>query len=131
DRARPGGQRFSNPAISTHNIGASRRTLQLRLHKRCVGRRHTSQRDVTMTGSGSAIIDEFRRLTPRSAELAEEARGVFPSGVTHDARYQDPYGIYVERAAGSRKWDVDGREYVDYSGGHGALLLGHNHPRVT
>ena len=28
------------------------------------------------------------------------------------------------------KWDVDGNEYVDYPGGHGALLLGHNHPAV-
>ena len=32
---------------------------------------------------------------------------------------------------GSRKWDLDGHEYVDYAGGHGALLLGHNHPAVT
>jgi hypothetical protein len=42
-----------------------------------------------------------------------------------------PYGIYVERAKGARKWDVDGSEYVDYFGGHGALLLGHNHPSVV
>jgi len=32
---------------------------------------------------------------------------------------------------GSRKWDVDGHEYVDYFGGHGALLLGHAHPAVV
>jgi len=37
----------------------------------------------------------------------------------------------VERASGSRKWDVDGNEYVDYLGGHGALILGHNHPAVV
>ena len=42
----------------------------------------------------------------------------------------EPHPIYVERAAGSRKWDVDGNEYVDYLGGHGALILGHNHPAV-
>jgi glutamate-1-semialdehyde 2,1-aminomutase len=42
----------------------------------------------------------------------------------------EPHPIYVERAAGSRKWDVDGNEYVDYLGGHGALILGHNHPVV-
>jgi glutamate-1-semialdehyde 2,1-aminomutase len=41
-----------------------------------------------------------------------------------------PYPLYVERAAGSRKWDVDGNEYVDYFGGHGALILGHCHPAV-
>lgn len=77
------------------------------------------------------LVSEFRRLTPGSARLAEEARSVFPSGVTHDSRYLEPYPIYVARAQGARKWDVDGREYVDYAGGHGALLLGHNHPEVV
>jgi glutamate-1-semialdehyde 2,1-aminomutase len=38
--------------------------------------------------------------------------------------------LYVDHARGSRKWDVDGNEYVDYFGGHGALILGHNHPVV-
>jgi glutamate-1-semialdehyde 2,1-aminomutase len=51
--------------------------------------------------------------------------------VTHDSRYLEPHPLFVERASGSRKWDVDGHEYVDYTGGHGALLLGHNHPAVV
>jgi glutamate-1-semialdehyde 2,1-aminomutase len=80
--------------------------------------------------SNSAIITAYRDKTPASASLAARALEMFPSGVTHDARYLEPYGIYVERALGSRKWDVDGNEYVDYFGGHGALLLGHNHPEV-
>jgi glutamate-1-semialdehyde 2,1-aminomutase len=79
----------------------------------------------------SPIVAEYRRRTPKSAEMARRAADIFPSGVTHDGRYLQPYGIYVDRAAGSRKWDVDGNEYVDYAGGHGALLLGHNHPQVT
>lgn len=79
----------------------------------------------------SAIEAEFRRRTPQSAELARAAREVFPSGLTHDSRHLTPYPIYVDRATGSRKWDVDGNEYVDYMGGHGSLLLGHNHPRVV
>jgi glutamate-1-semialdehyde 2,1-aminomutase len=37
----------------------------------------------------------------------------------------------VVRASGSRKWLVDGRELVDYTMGHGALLLGHAHPEVV
>jgi len=79
----------------------------------------------------SRILRLYRELTPNSARLANAARTVLPSGVTHDSRYLEPYPIFVERASGSRKWDVDGREYVDYSGGHGALLLGHNHPRMV
>lgn len=53
------------------------------------------------------------------------------NGVTHIGRYLEPHPVYIERAAGSRKWDVDGNEYVDYFGGHGALILGHNHPAVV
>ena len=51
--------------------------------------------------------------------------------MTHDSRYIEPYGLYITRAKGPRKWDVDGNCYVDYFGGHGALLLGHCHPKVV
>ncbi len=81
--------------------------------------------------SNSGIVQAYRARTPASAVLAAEARELLPSGVVHDARYLEPYGIYIARAEGSRKWDHDGNEYVDYSGGHGALLLGHNHPDVV
>src|SRR5947207_8292047 len=68
---------------------------------------------------------------PRSAELAARARRVVAGGVTHDNRYM-PFGpIYIERTQGSRKWDVDGHEYIDYWMGHGSLLLGHNPPPIV
>ena len=51
-----------------------------------------------------------------------------PSGLSHDSRHFDPYPLYVTRALGPVKWDVDNNKYVDYFGGHGALILGHNHP---
>ena len=81
--------------------------------------------------TNSKIVAQYRDKTPGSERLAAEAQTLFPSGSTHDGRYLQPYGIYVERAQASRKWDVDGNEYIDYFGGHGALLLGHNHPQVT
>src|SRR5271163_5178628 len=81
--------------------------------------------------TNSRIVAGYRAKTPGSAELAREAATLLPSGIAHDGRHIEPYGIYVERAAGPRKWDVDGNEYVDYFGGHGALLLGHNHPAVS
>jgi glutamate-1-semialdehyde 2,1-aminomutase len=79
----------------------------------------------------SPLVEAYRRRTPKSAQLARRAAHLFPAGVTHDGRLLEPYPIYVERAAGSHKWDVDGNEYIDYTGGHGALLLGHNHPAVV
>src|SRR3954469_25675548 len=81
--------------------------------------------------TNSKIESEYRARTRRSAELYDEARKAIPAGLTHDSRTLLPYPIYAARAAGSRKWDVDGNEYVDYFGGHGALLLGHAHPAVV
>lgn len=79
----------------------------------------------------SPLVEAYCRKTSGSIKLAKRARKLFPSGITHDARHIEPHGIYITHADGSRKWDVDGNEYVDYPGGHGALLLGHNHPAVT
>jgi glutamate-1-semialdehyde 2,1-aminomutase len=81
--------------------------------------------------TNSPIIAAYRAATPGSAAAAEKAARLFPSGITHDSRYLEPYGIYVTRAKGPRKWDIDGNCYVDYFGGHGALLLGHCHSKVV
>jgi glutamate-1-semialdehyde 2,1-aminomutase len=81
--------------------------------------------------TNSRIVAAWRARTPGSAALAAEAAALFPSGITHDARFQDPYGPYIARAHGAHKWDVDGNRYVDFYGGHGALILGHAHPAVT
>ena len=77
------------------------------------------------------IEQEYIESHPAAAALYVRASQVLPSGVTHDGRFLRPFPIYVERAAGSHKWDTDGHEYVDYVMGHGALLLGHCHPAVT
>lgn len=81
--------------------------------------------------TNSPIIAAYRAATPNSAAAAAKAAQLFPSGITHDSRYLEPYGLYIDHAQGPRKWDVDGRCYVDYFGGHGALLLGHGHPKVV
>ena len=81
--------------------------------------------------TNSPIIAAYRGATAGSAADAERAARLFPSGITHDSRYIEPYGLYIARAKGPRKWDVDGNCYVDYFGGHGALLLGHCHPKVV
>ena len=78
----------------------------------------------------SAIETSYCQRTPKSFELSKAAQKYLPSGVVHDSRYIKPYGLYSCNAMGSRKWDVDGNEYIDYFGGHGALMLGHNHPQV-
>ncbi len=66
-----------------------------------------------------------------SAAWYARARAVFPAGVTHDNRRVSGEPVYLDHAAGSHKWDVDGREYIDYWMGHGALLLGHTPPAIV
>jgi glutamate-1-semialdehyde 2,1-aminomutase len=78
----------------------------------------------------SKILHAYLEKTPGSKALYERAEALLPNGVTHLGRYLEPYPVYIEKAAGAHKWDVDGNEYVDYFGGHGALILGHNHPLV-
>ncbi len=78
-----------------------------------------------------SIHDEYRVKHPKSAALAERARAAIPGGITHDIRHLQPFPVYIERAQGTRKWSVDGHEYIDYWMGHGALFLGHCHPAVV
>jgi glutamate-1-semialdehyde 2,1-aminomutase len=78
------------------------------------------------------LTEGFQQSHPRSAELNQRAKGFFAAqGATHFARVKSPFRPYIVRAAGSRKWDVDGNEYLDYVMGHGALVLGHGHPAVV
>ena len=84
-----------------------------------------------MTSASSKVVETYRAMHPKSAALYERARAIIPGGVTHDGRHMKPFPVYVERALGSHKWDVDGHDYVDYWMGHGALFLGHCHPKVV
>jgi glutamate-1-semialdehyde 2,1-aminomutase len=77
------------------------------------------------------ILETYVESHPQSRALFQEALGIFPGGVTHDTRHATPFPIFVDRAVGCRKWDVDGHEIIDYVSGHGALLLGHSHPSVV
>src|SRR5947209_4761314 len=78
-----------------------------------------------------SLTERFAAEFPTSKKLHDQAREVFPDGVTHDLRYLEPFPVYVDRAAGAYKWDVDGHRLIDYWSGHGALLLGHSHPAVV
>jgi glutamate-1-semialdehyde 2,1-aminomutase len=79
----------------------------------------------------STLSARYEKEFAGSRRLYEKAKAIFPSGVTHDLRYLEPFPVYVDRAEGAYKWDVDGRRLIDYWSGHGALLLGHSHPAVV
>jgi glutamate-1-semialdehyde 2,1-aminomutase len=63
-----------------------------------------------------------------SKRLWDRATGVIPGGVNSPVRAFRGVGgepFFVARAAGARLWDVDGREYIDFLGSWGPLILGH------
>jgi glutamate-1-semialdehyde 2,1-aminomutase len=77
------------------------------------------------------LEQEYAVKHSRSRYLYQKALTCFPSGVTHSSRFVLPFPIYAVRAEGTRTWDVDGNEYVDYVMGHGTLLLGYGDKRVN
>ncbi|MGH9738731.1 MAG: glutamate-1-semialdehyde 2,1-aminomutase [Candidatus Acidiferrales bacterium] len=71
---------------------------------------------------------------PRSSALFDRAQKILVGGVNSPVRAFRAVGgtpLVIDRAAGSRVWDVDGREYIDYICSWGALILGHAHPDVV
>lgn len=72
----------------------------------------------------------FFSRTRNSRLLFERALKSMPGGVSGSIKYRRPYPLFLSRASGSRVWDVDGNEYIDYVLSYGALILGHGHPRI-
>ncbi|MCI5995636.1 MAG: glutamate-1-semialdehyde 2,1-aminomutase [Blautia sp.] len=69
----------------------------------------------------------------RSEELFQEAVNYIPGGVNSPVRAFGSVGLtprFIKRADGSHIYDVDGREYIDFIGSWGPMILGHNHPEV-
>src|SRR5437870_12544432 len=73
-------------------------------------------------------LQAFRRRTKKSAQAWEAAKKRIPFGVNSNYRLVDPYPLYVRKAKGSRIWDADGTEYIDFCMAFGALVAGHSHP---
>jgi len=69
----------------------------------------------------------------RSEEIFRRAQQVIPGGVNSPVRAFRAVGgtpPFIARGQGSRIFDVDGNEYIDYVGSWGPLLLGHRHPAI-
>lgn len=66
----------------------------------------------------------------RSRMLHERARTVMPAGVGGQSQYRPPHPIYMSRGRGSRLYDQDGNEYIDFMIGAGSLIHGHAHPAI-
>jgi len=69
----------------------------------------------------------------KNEELFQQARRCIPGGVNSPVRAFKSVGgapVFFRRGSGSRLWDEEGREYIDYVGSWGPMILGHSHPAV-
>lgn len=70
--------------------------------------------------------------TDSSAQWFERAQRVIPGGINSNVRANwDPFPLFYSHGKGSRLWDVDGNEYIDYVLGRGPLMYGHSPDRIT
>jgi glutamate-1-semialdehyde 2,1-aminomutase len=76
------------------------------------------------------IVAEFRRRTPRSAELHREASTLLPGGINRNIVHLDPYPVFVRAAQGAFVVDEDGNRYLDCIGNYTAMAIGHSHAAV-
>ncbi|MEK6972403.1 MAG: glutamate-1-semialdehyde 2,1-aminomutase [Thermoproteota archaeon] len=69
-------------------------------------------------------------MLKKSKQLFQDAKKIIPSGVNSPVRYFEPYPFFVKKSKGSLIWDVDGKRYIDFCNGYGALLLGHRRREI-
>lgn len=77
-----------------------------------------------MQAEGRFTLDKSRAMFAR---ITKSIAG----GESSYARLKKGLELCFDRGQGSRFWDVDGHEYIDYSLGYGPLIFGHNPPEVT
>lgn len=75
-------------------------------------------------------LQKLAERTPESKQRYERGVKVMPGGVPSSFQVNDPWPVYLERGTGSRVWDVDGYEYVDFHNGFGVMCIGHANPTV-
>ena len=75
--------------------------------------------------------NRLQEQTPKSAKLYARAKDTLVKGVSSSYQVRDPYPIYFTKGKGSRIWDVDGTEIVDFHNGFGCMVQGHAHPVIA
>ncbi|MEJ0028515.1 MAG: aspartate aminotransferase family protein [Rhizomicrobium sp.] len=78
-----------------------------------------------------SVRSRFPDAKSRSSNLYERALKSLPGGNSRHTVFFPPYPIYAVRGSGSRIWDADGSERIDFINNYSALIHGHNHPRIV
>ena len=78
----------------------------------------------------ASVMGTYFEQTKESRKLYERAKRVIPSGTNRGVIFYRPYPVYSMRGRGSRLWDVDGTERIDYCFNYSSLILGHRNKAV-
>jgi glutamate-1-semialdehyde 2,1-aminomutase len=78
-----------------------------------------------------SIEDQYRRRTPRSADLHARALRSLPGGNSRQAAYWEPYPLTIERGRGPYLTDVDGNQYLDLLYNYTAMVHGYAYPPIV
>lgn len=73
-------------------------------------------------------------MTSTNQQLFEKSQQLIPGGVNSPVRAFRSVGgtpVFFKKGLGSKLWDVDGKEYIDYINSWGPMIVGHAHPEVT
>jgi glutamate-1-semialdehyde 2,1-aminomutase len=84
-----------------------------------------------LAGMAAREEQSYRDRTPRSRALLERAKRYLPLGIASSFQDYDPYPTFMSHSGGSRIWDADGHEYIDFDMAFGVLAAGHSHPAVV
>jgi glutamate-1-semialdehyde 2,1-aminomutase len=90
--------------------------------------------DIDLDRIDRLIEEEEAKLEPKhraSIAYHEVAERTVAGGVASSWQASPPHAIYIDHGRGSRIWDIDGNEYIDFHLGYGAMVAGHAHPKIV
>jgi glutamate-1-semialdehyde 2,1-aminomutase len=88
----------------------------------------------SLPGISTVYSTKANTMTTRNQQLFEKSQSLIPGGVNSPVRAFRSVGgtpVFFKRGLGARLWDEDGKEYIDYVGSWGPMILGHAHPEVV
>ena len=74
---------------------------------------------------------KLNERTAKSGQMYERARRSYLAGSPSSYQVRDPWPIFLAEGHGSRVWDVDGNELIDFHNGFGSMVQGHAHPAIV
>ncbi len=77
------------------------------------------------------FVKKYNSRTPKSKKHHKEAEKFAPGGIQSLIRCFPPHPFIIAKGEGSKIWDIDDNEYIDYCMSYGPLIAGHSHPKIV